>query len=546
MPEWLDDFLWAYSSFIYGLGVNAILGLSMYAVLALGQLSLGQAAFMGIGAYTSAVLTVKFGVPFPPVLCAAMAVPAIAAMIIGVPTLRLTGVYLAIATIGFGEVMRILYINTDYVGGALGFSGIPQKAQGSLIFGLLAVILAGLLSATRSKLGRAFEAIREDEDAARAIGIHVTAYKLAMLVISAALAGLAGALNAHFSSFIGPNEYGFDTAVTILSFAVLGGATTPLGPVLGAFHSERAARGAPAAARFPAGVQRSDHRAGGSLPPQRNPWFPHAQGRMSEPLLQVDAITCRFAGLVAVDDLSFAVAPGAVHALIGPNGAGKTTLFNMISGLLNPNDGSIRYRGRDITLLSAHARVALGIGRTFQNLRVFAEMSVLENVLAGRHARLASSWPATVLRLNAARSEERAAVARAHELLRIVKLEDQAEQLASALAYGDQRRLEIARALATDPTLLLLDEPAAGMNPTETAALAVLLQSLRSGGLTILLVEHDMNFVMGLCDHLTVLNFGRKIAEGAPSEIRVHPDVIEAYLGGRIAAQLQHKREGSP
>lgn len=234
MPQWLDDFLWAYGSFVYGLGVNAILGLSMYAVLALGQLSLGQAAFMGIGAYASAVLTVKFGAPFPLVLTAAMIAPAIAAMIISVPTLRLTGVYLAIATIGFGEVMRILYINTDYIGGALGLSGIPEKAGGSVIFGLLALILAGFLSATRSKIGRAFEAIREDEDAARAIGINVGAYKLSALVVSAALAGLAGALNAHFSSFIGPNEYGFDTAVTILSYAILGGVTTPLGPVLGA------------------------------------------------------------------------------------------------------------------------------------------------------------------------------------------------------------------------------------------------------------------------------------------------------------------------
>ena len=234
MPQWLDDFLWAYGSFVYGLGVNAILGLSMYAVLALGQLSLGQAAFMGIGAYTSAILTVKFGAPFPLVLTAAMVMPALAAMIISVPTLRLTGIYLAMATIGFGEVMRILYINIDYIGGALGLSGIPQKAGGSIIFGLLAVILAGFLSATRSKIGRAFEAIREDEDAARAIGINVGAYKLSTLVVSAALAGLAGALNAHFSSFIGPNEYGFDTAVTILSYAILGGVTTPLGPVLGA------------------------------------------------------------------------------------------------------------------------------------------------------------------------------------------------------------------------------------------------------------------------------------------------------------------------
>jgi branched-chain amino acid transport system permease protein len=234
MPVWLDDFLWSYGSLIYGVGVNAILGLSMYAVLALGQLSLGQAAFMGIGAYTGAVLTLKFGAPFALALTAAMATPAIAALVIGVPTLRLTGVYLAIATISFGEVVRILYVNTDYLGGALGLSGIPEKANGWIIFGALAVILAGFVMASRSKIGRAFEAIREDEDAARIMGIDVTAYKMWTLVLSAALAGLAGALNAHYSSFIGPAEYGFDTAVTILSYAILGGVSTPVGPVVGA------------------------------------------------------------------------------------------------------------------------------------------------------------------------------------------------------------------------------------------------------------------------------------------------------------------------
>jgi branched-chain amino acid transport system permease protein len=234
MPVWLDDFLWSYGSLIYGVGVNAILGLSMYAVLALGQLSLGQAAFMGIGAYTGAVLTLKFGAPFALALTAAMATPAIAALVIGVPTLRLTGVYLAIATISFGEVVRILYVNTDYLGGALGLSGIPEKANGWIIFGALAVILGGFVMASRSKIGRAFEAIREDEDAARIMGIDVTAYKMWTLVLSAALAGLAGALNAHYSSFIGPAEYGFDTAVTILSYAILGGVSTPVGPVVGA------------------------------------------------------------------------------------------------------------------------------------------------------------------------------------------------------------------------------------------------------------------------------------------------------------------------
>ena len=235
MTAALDDLLWSYQSLIYGLGINAILALSMYTMLQLGQLSLGQAAFMGIGAYAGTLLTLKVGLAFPLVLVAAAAIPALAALVIGGPTLRLSGVHLAIATIGLGEVLRVAYINSEALGGALGLSGIPEKSSFTIIFGLLAVLLAGFVLATRSKIGRACEAIREDEDAARVMGIDVSAYKLTALAVSAALAGLAGALNAHFSSFIGPNEFGFEMAVSILSFAVLGGVTTPFGPVLGAF-----------------------------------------------------------------------------------------------------------------------------------------------------------------------------------------------------------------------------------------------------------------------------------------------------------------------
>jgi branched-chain amino acid transport system permease protein len=231
----MDDFLWSYQSLIYGLGTNAILALSMFAVLQLGQLSLGQAAFMGIGAYAGALLTVKAGLAFPLVLAAAAVIPALAALVVGGPALRLSGVHLAIATIGLGEVLRVLYINTEAVGGALGLSGIPERSGFLVIFGILAVALAGFLLAVRSKIGRACEAIREDEDAARVMGIDVAAYKMTALVVSAALAGLAGALNAHFTSFISPNEYGFEMAVSILSYAILGGIGSPFGPVLGAF-----------------------------------------------------------------------------------------------------------------------------------------------------------------------------------------------------------------------------------------------------------------------------------------------------------------------
>ncbi|MFO1145491.1 MAG: branched-chain amino acid ABC transporter permease, partial [Rhodospirillales bacterium] len=235
MAAFLDDLLFAYGSLIYGIGVNAILALSMYVVLALGQLSMGQAAFMGVGAYTGALLTLHAGLPFPLVLAAAALAPALVAVVIAIPTMRLSGVYLAIATIGLGQVLRIIYLNTPAVGGALGLNGIPEKSNFWIIYGLLAVFVIALQLAVRSKIGRAFEAIREDEDAARVMGIDVARYKLVTLVISAALAGIAGALNAHYSYFIGPNEYGFEQAVSILSYAVLGGISTPIGPVLGAF-----------------------------------------------------------------------------------------------------------------------------------------------------------------------------------------------------------------------------------------------------------------------------------------------------------------------
>lgn len=234
MLQALDNFLFTYQSLVYALGVNGLLALSMYVVLAIGQLSLGQAAFMGVGAYASALLTVKFGVAFPLALFVSAAAPALLAFVIGAPTLRLSGVYLAIATIGLGEVLRILFLNWDYAGGALGLNGIPELAGFAWIFGALAVALAGFVAVSRSRVGRAMEAIRADEAAAGVTGVNLPAYKLGALVVSAAIAGVAGAFNAHVSSFIGPNEYGFDTAVTILSFALLGGIGSPFGPVLGA------------------------------------------------------------------------------------------------------------------------------------------------------------------------------------------------------------------------------------------------------------------------------------------------------------------------
>ncbi len=255
-------------------------------------------------------------------------------------------------------------------------------------------------------------------------------------------------------------------------------------------------------------------------------------------LLETKGLTRRYQGLVAVDGVELAIPQGGVHAVIGPNGAGKTTLFNLISGLVAPSEGTLRFAGTDVTRLPTYRRAALGLGRTFQNIRVFAEMSVLENVLTGLHTTLHAGLPSILTRLGGFRAEERRAVAAAREALALVGLADRASQPAASLSYGDQRRLEIARAMAGQPKLLLLDEPAAGMNPAETAALAELVRRIAAGSTTVLLVEHDMGFVMSLSDHITVLNFGRRIFEGPPARVRSEPAVIEAYLGARLAAKL--------
>ncbi len=235
MPAWLDDLLWTYQNVVYALGINGLLALSMYVVLAVGQLSLGQAAFMGLGAYSSALMTLKLKLPFFAVLPLSCVVPVLFALAIGAPTLRLSGIYLAIATIGLGEVLRAVYLNVGLFGGALGLSGIPNRAETWMIYGLLGLAVLVLFLVGRSGVGRAMEAMREDETAAEVMGVNVRRYKLGALVASAVLAGIAGCLNAHVSSFIGPNEYGFEPAVTILSYVLLGGIGSPVGPVVGAW-----------------------------------------------------------------------------------------------------------------------------------------------------------------------------------------------------------------------------------------------------------------------------------------------------------------------
>jgi branched-chain amino acid transport system ATP-binding protein len=259
-------------------------------------------------------------------------------------------------------------------------------------------------------------------------------------------------------------------------------------------------------------------------------------------LLAARGLSRHYAGVVAVDQVDLDVPEGGVHAVIGPNGAGKTTLFNLISGLVAPSAGRILFDGHDITRLPSDRRARLGLARSFQNIRVFGHMTVLENALTGLHPHLSSSLTAIVAGLPRFRREERSAVARASEALDLVGLLGRARERATALSYGDQRRLEIARAVAGRPRLLLLDEPAAGMNPAETVALGALIRVIVEVGTTVLLVEHNMPFVMNLSDSVTVLNFGQRIFVGSPEEARQDGRVIEAYLGAKVAARLAGAR----
>ena len=556
--------------------LGAIFAYSFYAVLIAGQLSLGQAGFAALGAFSGASLAPSGDeVGDVPALLIAVAigmtVGALAAVVLGLPTMHLRGVFLAIATLGFAEAVRIVLLNSEWTGGAQGLS-VPRVLTVGMAWTALAVVAYWFWRMGRSRYGRALEAIREDELAARAMGIDVGRHRLAAFVTAGAVAGLYGVLFAYYVRLIAPSDFDFVAAVDGLVTAVVGGSTMFLGPLLGSGFQTmvpevQRAVGVeagwirPFLASFlllvvilflPGGLASLLPRRRTRLPAspdrgglaerapvgERAPGAdraPHLAGRRhpatGETVAALQGLGKEYGGVHAVRSIDLEVRAGEVVGLIGPNGAGKTTLVNMISGLVPPSSGSATVLGTTIGRTPVHGMAAAGVSRTFQHSKLFNRLSALDNVLVGAHLVSRPTFLRRLLWLPSARRDEQAALERAAGCLDRVGLAHLATTQASALSYGDQRRLEIARALASDPSLLILDEPAAGMNHVEASTLSTLITSLAADGLTILFIEHNVGMVLETCTRVVVLDFGQVIASGSPAEIAADPAVIEAYLG---------------
>ncbi len=561
----LNDF---YLQILFTIGVNylAAAGLNVLVGYA-GQKSLGHAGLFAVGAYTAAIANIEWGINPWLSLVLACVFGAIFGLVIAMPSVRVSGPSLAMVTIGFGIVVeKIVTEWTDIFKGQAGFYGISPPSLGGVSFtnlhwvwfvGALCIATHLMLrSLLAGRYGRAFLAVQMAEPAAQSVGISVVRAKTLAFVISAVTCALAGAVVAQQNQYFNSDFITFNLSILLLVVVIFGGSGSLYGPIFGAviltLLDAWLARW-PALQHFTYGalllfsLYLMPNGIAGAVSGLAARWRKPAETQpeisghsalaaasaapASGEILVVNDLYKAYGGIVPVRNVSFAISAGKVHALIGPNGAGKTTLLNLLSGHVAPDGGSIRFEGRETVGLPAHRVAGLGIARTFQNLKLFGELSALDNVLLGAHLHIETGFTASLLGLPSSRRTEAKARADALALLTDLGLGERAHEPAKSLPYGLQRRLEIARALASQPKLLLLDEPAAGLNPQETHELGEVIRRIQQAGVTVLLIEHHMDLVMGISQHVLVLDYGALIAEGRPEAIRRDPKVVAAYLG---------------
>ena len=563
----LPDFWIAQANYI-ALYAMTCLGLVLLTGVG-GLTSFGQAAFVGIGAYTTAWLTLNTGMSPWLTLWVGMLLTGLSALVVGVITLRMSGHYLPLATIAWGLSLYYLMGNLDALGKYDGLLGLQSLSIGELNIGqgraffVLAwlMLIAGawaLINLLDSRPGRAIRSLKSGSQMAEAMGISTFRYKVTVFLIAALFASVAGWLLAHFQRTVNPSAFGLKMGIEYLFMTVVGGVGYVWGAMVGAglvkLLDDYLQVALPAligtsgsyevivfgvalvlllkylpdglwsmvVARLPHKPRAMDWHDAPDLPERDKP----APG---EPVLVVDKIRKQFGGLVAVNDISFDIQAGQIVGLIGPNGAGKSTTFNLITGVLGKTSGRVSFRGQDISTLPSRQISRQGMARTFQHVKMIPDMTVLENVALGAYTRGQSGVLGAMLRVNQA--EERQLLKLAQKQLERIGMGDYLHEQAGNLAMGPQRLMEIARALCCDPALLLLDEPAAGLRHKEKQALAAVLRQLQSEGMSILLVEHDMDLVMDVCDQLVVMEFGTLLTRGTPAQVQADPAVRAAYLG---------------
>jgi branched-chain amino acid transport system permease protein len=556
------------------IGMFALVALGLVLLTGVGGLtSFGQAAFVGVGAYTTALLSARYGLSPWLGLAAGLAITLAIALVLALITLRMSGHYLPLATIAWALSLNFSIANMESLGKYDGLLGVPaielfgiSLADGRAIYYLIwlfaivgAIAVRNLLD---SRPGRAIRALGGATVMAEAMGVSTFRYKVVIFLIAALLASVSGWLFAHVQRTVNPSPFGLKMGIEYLFMAVVGGVSSVWGAFVGAgvfkIIEDQLKELLPALLGSNGNfeiivlgivlvlmLKYAPKGLWPSLQGLLSRWWPAARrerdwegaaalaSRPKPPagsvLLRVDRLRKQFGGLVAVNDVSFELRAGEIMGLIGPNGAGKSTTFNLVSGVLPATSGELRFAGESITGLPARQIARRGLSRTFQHVKMIADMTVLENVALGGYLRSHSGTAKAMLRLD--RAEERRLFAEAESQLRRIGMQDHLHELAGNLALGPQRLMEIARALCADPSLLLLDEPAAGLRHKEKQALAAVLRQLRAEGMSILLVEHDMDFVMGLTDRIVVMEFGTKLIEGTPAEVQASPEVRAAYLG---------------